>query len=427
MSFSAGRFFLGSFLSFCSVAAMANGFAINVQSASGVGTGEAGRASTALDATVIYGNPAGLVRLDRPQLVSGFGFVKADVGISDAWGMTATGSPVVGTNQGDSVPDVYVPFAFASTPINDRWAVGIGIYVPFGLINDYEPTFMGRYHGVHSKVSVVTIQPTVSFKVNDRLSIGFGPTINRISGRLKNNMDARMLGGGEGMVDIKGSDSGVMGFNFGVMFDPTDFTTLGLTYHSRVDYKLTGRTRFSGLGGSLAAVNGRYDANLDVTLPESVDMAITQRLSDKWTVYGGATWTRWSRFQALDIYNTGMPVASLRHLNEKFNWENTWSFALGASYQIRPGLVLRAGLTYDPSPTNSEYRNVRIPVGDRHIFALGAGWTPTPDWTFDFAYTYLWENTATINQPVKSAFVPSYHARYKNSAHGFAFQVTRRF
>lgn len=405
----------------------ANGFAINIQSASGAGTGEAGRASTVLDVTVIYGNPAGLVRLERPQVVAGFGAVKASLDISDGQGMTGYGMPVSGSNEGDSVPNVYVPFSFASVPVNERLAFGVGVYVPFGLINDYEPVFMGRYHGVYSKVAVTTVQPTVSYRVNEWISVGFGPTINRIVGRLKNNVDTRLLGGGDALVDVKGSDSGAMGFNVGVMFDLAPGTTVGMTYHSRVDYKLTGRTRVSGLGGGLALANGRYDARLDITLPESVDFSVTHKVSDAWTLYGGATWTRWSRLKLIDIYNRDVPVAMFGHLSESFNWHNTWSLAIGASYQVSPALVLRAGLTFDESPTDDVYRNVRIPVADRRIFALGAGWTPTEDWTFDFAYTYLWEKDARINQPVKSALVPSYSAEYRNRAHGVAFQVTRRF
>lgn len=421
------KFFIAFSLSIVSATAYANGFTVNMQSASGSGTGMAGRASTPIDATILYGNPAGLVRLDRAQISTGFGYVKANLDISDASAQSTYGRSIWGTNDGDSVPNLYIPFAFASMPMTDRLTLGLGVYAPFGLSNSYEPSFMGRYHGVFSKVSVITVQPTMSLKVTDALSIGFGPTFNRISGRLKNNIDMTALGGRDGMIDIKGSDAGAIGFNFGVMYDPFSGTTLGLTYHSRVNYKLTGRTWFSGLSGPMAAVNGRYDAELKITLPEMVDFSVTQKLSDRWTLYGGAAWTRWSRFKALDIDNSNMPVASFKRLHETFNWGNTWSLSVGASYQLNPQLVLRAGFTHDASPTNNETRNVRIPVADRQYFALGVGWMPTTDWTFDFSYTYLHEKEALINQPVKNALVPSYSGRFKNSAHELVFQLTRRF
>ncbi|WP_308726197.1 OmpP1/FadL family transporter, partial [Metapseudomonas otitidis] len=64
------------------------------------------------------------------------------------------------------------------------WTFGLGMYVPFGLVTDYEKGFQGRYYGTRSEVRVVTLQPTISYKINDQLSIGFGPTINRIDGEL---------------------------------------------------------------------------------------------------------------------------------------------------------------------------------------------------------------------------------------------------
>lgn len=47
-------------LSLASSTLFANGLSLNEQSASGAGTAFAGRASSALDASTIFGNPAGL-------------------------------------------------------------------------------------------------------------------------------------------------------------------------------------------------------------------------------------------------------------------------------------------------------------------------------------------------------------------------------
>ncbi len=82
------------------------------------------------------------------------------------------------------VPVVGVPMGYYVKPIDDHWAFGLGVYVPFGLVTDYEKGFAGRYWGDKSHVQVVTFQPTVSYAFNDKVSIGFGPTINRIDGEL---------------------------------------------------------------------------------------------------------------------------------------------------------------------------------------------------------------------------------------------------
>src|SRR5699024_2536378 len=77
---------LAALLAAASFQLSANGLALNEQSASGAGTAYAGRASSALDASTIYGNPAGLSRLSRMQISAGTAAIFADTDISDAQG-----------------------------------------------------------------------------------------------------------------------------------------------------------------------------------------------------------------------------------------------------------------------------------------------------------------------------------------------------
>ena len=407
---------------------LGNGIAINEQSVSGMGTSFAGRASAAQDATILFGNPAGISKLERPQVVGGFATIKADIDIDDSSAETA---------DGDMVPLATVPFAYYTSPINEQWSWGIGMYVPYALISDYEKSFGGRYKGLYSKVEVVTLQPTISYKITDRVSVGFGPTINKIKGKLTSNLNDGALSGiiggsGDAKVNIKGDDTAV-GFNLGVLVDVTDSLTWGLTYHSKVDYTLEGRTKISGFDSPvLGAANNEYDASLDFTTPETVDTSITYALDDKWTVYAGTTWTRWSRLDAIVVENEGTPTLpilgnSFATVSEDLKWHDTWSHAIGASYQLTPAVVLRTGLAFDPSPSENAHRTVRIPVGNRKVFSLGAGWSPSEDVTIDVAYSYLRENKASVNQPASSALAPGYSAEYRNSAHGLGMQATYRF
>ena len=406
---------------------LGNGIAINEQSVSGMGTSFAGRASTANDATVLFGNPAGLTKLERPEVVGGFGLVKAQVDLDDA------SAP---TSKGDMVPLTPVPFAYYASPIDEQWSWGLGLYVPYALISDYEKSFGGRFKGQYSKVEVVTLQPTLSYQINDRVSVGFGPTINKIKGKLVNKLDNSAVGGtGETKVGIKGDDV-AYGFNVGLMVDVTDSLTWGLTYHSKVDYTLEGRTRITnGSGPIFSQFNGDYDASLDFTTPETIDTSVTYKLDDQWTLYAGTTFTRWSRLQEIVVENEGTPsllgMQPIGEVSEELKWHNTWSYAIGASYQLNPQWVLRTGLAIDPSPAENEHRSVRIPVGNRKVFSVGAGWSPNPDLTIDVAYSYLQESSAKVNQASKelagAEIAPGFSAEYNNSAHGLGLQATYRF
>ncbi|MBB3243421.1 long-chain fatty acid transport protein [Pseudomonas sp. Tn43] len=400
----------------------ASGFALNEQSISGMGTGFAGRSSSADDASTVFGNPAGMSRLKREQVSGGVAFIDAHADISDA-----SSSPNSGTNKGDMVPFMGVPMGYYVKPIDDQWAFGFGVYAPFGLVTDYENGFAGKYFGSKSEVKIVTLQPTVSYAFNDKVSIGFGPTINHISGTLESNLSITQAAP-DGKVKIEGDDT-ALGYNIGILVQATDSTRVGLTYHSKVKYKLEGDTKvnYNLLGAVGQNPNQKYDASLDITTPESVDFSVTHQLDDQWTLYAGSTWTRWSRLKEITVENKGVPAilnGQFGTITEEQNWHDTWAHAIGASYQLNKQWVLRTGLSVDQAPTNNVDRSPRIPTGDRKIFSLGAGWSPTDDLTIDVAYSYLREESVKVNN---SNGRQNYSAEYENYANGFGVGATYRF
>jgi long-chain fatty acid transport protein len=406
----------------------ASGFALNEQSISGMGTGFAGRSSSADDASTVFGNPAGMARLKGQQITGGIASIDASTDISDTSGRSS------GTNKGDMVPFTTVPMGFYTNKLNDEWSVGFGVYAPFGLVTNYENGFQGRAFGSKSEVKVVTLQPTVSYAFNDKVSIGFGPTFNRISGTLESDIALPIPRTGDNNVEVKGDDT-ALGFNAGVLVQATDTTRVGLTYHSKVNYKLDGHTDVTagtGVPPQLLKSN-RYDASLKIETPESYDLSVTQEMNEAWKLYAGATWTRWSRLKDITINNEGVTAQSggalapriVGTITEEQNWHDTWAYAVGTSYQLNKQWVLRTGLTFDQSPTNNTDRSPRIPTGDRTIFSVGAGFNPTDDWTIDVAYSYLTEQSVTVND--SNALGQSYNAKYENSANGFGVGATYRF
>ncbi|MEG0243755.1 MAG: outer membrane protein transport protein [Pseudomonas sp.] len=412
---------LGVAVALASSQLLASGFALNEQSISSMGTGFAGRSSSAEDASTVFGNPAGMSRLKREQITVGGAAVIAKSDIS------GRGSNLGGETDGDMVPVVGVPMGYYVKPIDDHWSVGFGVYVPFGLVTDYGSDDAARYWGKKSHVEVVTFQPTVSYAFNDKVSIGFGPTINRIKGELGSSLiNPFTPGRNDGEVKIKGDDTAV-GYNIGILVQATDSTRVGLTYHSMVDYKLEGKTRVST--PLIGPFNGnKFDATLKIKTPESVDLSVTHELDDQWTLYAGSTWTRWSRLEAITVQNdVPAPLAgsAFQTISEEQNWHDTWAHAIGASYKVNKEWVLRTGFTVDQSPTNNHDRSPRIPTGDRKVFSLGAGWSPSEDMTIDVAYSYLWEEDTKVNQV--SATKGSYQAKYENSAHGVGASLTYRF
>ncbi|SOS15153.1 outer membrane protein P1 [Pseudomonas cerasi] len=405
---------------------LAGGFARTEQSIAGMGSGQAGRASMAEDASTVYGNPAGMARLDNSQITMGAAFVDASTDISHAAGRSQ------GSNDGNMVPFSTVPFGFYTRKIDEHWAFGLGLYAPFGLSTDYESSFQGRMFASKSEIKVVTLQPTISYAFNNRLSIGFGPTFSRIAGTLESDITLNPAIA-DTRVKVSGDDTDV-GFNIGVLFNATDSTHVGLTYHSKVDYKLGCHTQVSTGAGTppqLLASN-RYDCTLKVATPESYDFSVTQALSDAWTLYASATWTGWSSMQDLSLRN--QPVSAAQggtlasaltgSIQEGLNWHDTWAYALGTAYRLDPQWVLRAGVIIDQSPTGNTGRSPRTPTGDREVFSVGAGYDVTPQLSLDVAYSYLQEESVDVS---RANALGSYSATYKSRASLYGIGATYRF
>jgi long-chain fatty acid transport protein len=126
--------------------------------------------------------------------------------------------------------------------------------------------FPGPWLWQQERSVVVTFQPTVSYAFNDKVSIGFGPTINRIDGTLESQPNLAGLGCRRQQSQSQGRRYGP-GLNAGVLVQATDTTRAGLTYHSKVNYKLEGHTEVTKAATvpSFVLANNRYDASLKST------------------------------------------------------------------------------------------------------------------------------------------------------------------
>lgn len=386
--------------------ASAGGFALNEQSISAAGTANAGRVSAVLDASTVYNNPAAMMQLKQAQFTQAVAFIDAQSKITNVSG----GLPG-GTTEGDIVPHTFVPSGYYSSGDKGGWAWGVAAYGSFGLKTNYESTFAGRQYGDKSDVKVMTVQPTLSYQVTDVVSVGVGPTINKLTAFLSADP-------GTGTnVELEGDDLGY-GYNIGVHAKLTEQTQVGLVYRSKVDYKITdGDIRnFPGVGS--------IKAQTKLTTPESIELGLSHQLTSATQIHAGAVWTRWSRLQSLNV-TTPVPAIS-QAVSEDFEWKDVWGFATGVSHAYNDKLTVRAGLAVDQSPVTERHLSVRLPSGDRTIVSLGAGYKLTPNSTIDFSYTYLTEEKRNVNLPSDPPKAP-FAATYKNTASIYGLQFTQRF
>ncbi len=398
--------------------AQAAGFAIREQSGSMLGQAFAGQNAYTADPSVIFHNPAGMSALDGNQAsaVASFIFPKNEF---DDQGSV---SPVpLGTNEGgDAGDNALVPTLYAMTSHGD-WRFGIGINVPFGLTTEYEDDWIGRYAAITSSLKTININPVVSYQVTPWLAIGAGPQIQKADARLTNAANFGALGDGE--IELQADDVG-FGFTAGALITPMDGTSIGIGFRSSVHYELEGRAEVHVPVLGTTSTN----ATADLDTPETLGISIHQQVTDRLSLVGTVEWTNWSRFDELRVeFDTGAPD----NVTEE-QWEDSYFFALGANYQLDESFLLRAGLAYDQTPVQDEFRTARLPDEDRFWAALGVTYRYNEMLSFDAGYTHIFIRDASIEEtfepvPTAPALTGTLEGEYANSVDIFAVQANLKF
>jgi long-chain fatty acid transport protein len=411
--------------------ALSSGFALLEQSASRLGTAFAGTAAAADDATTIYFNAAGMAKLDRPQAVVLASGIQITSEFRNRSSAPALLQPL-GGNGGDAGGWNLVPAAYAATPLGDRLAIGIGINAPFGLKLEYDEGWIGRFQALRSEIETMNFNPSVAWRVSDRISFGAGISYQRLDAELTNAVNYSAViaqavqqlvlfgqlppatgalitaanTAREGDARVEGDDD-AWGYNLGVLLDLSDRTRIGVSYRSKIEYEVRGTVRFDApqaadaLGVSIIAIASAPGAPLsngnvsvDLELPDSAVLSLRHDFANRYALFADVGWTGWSSVQELRIVRDSGAVVSVT----PERWQDVWRYALGASYELSDRLTLRAGVAYDETPVPDDTRTPRLPDSDRTWAAIGARWQPSEAVTLDFGYAHLFSDTVALDE-----------------------------
>ena len=368
----------------------AAGFFIQEQSVSAGGTAYAGAASGTNDASTIFFNPAGMTKLSGAQANLGVQLLIPN-GELENTGSTLGGAPISGGDGGNPYNPTPVPSGFAAMPVSgvDGLWLGIGVTAPFGLANKYNTDYFGRFDSRKTDLLTTDIQPSIAYKINDSISVGGGVNIQRADATLTN---AIFFGAGTtGTSTLEGDDWG-FGYTLGAQVDITPATTLGLNYRSAIAYDLKGKIVIDGAptGASVTTIS---PASASLMTPDVASVGLTHDINDKWTVMGQVNWFGWSNFDDITARNSAGTTQSI--VNQ--NYQDTWSYAIGAEYTYSPEWTFRGGIQYDNTPTTDQFRTTRTPDGDRTWFATGATYNFSENMSLDLNLTYIDIASESIN------------------------------
>ncbi|MBS1143969.1 MAG: transporter [Proteobacteria bacterium] len=368
-------------------AASAAAFQLLEQNASGLGNAYAGSAAVADNASTVFFNPAGMTQLTGFQLSAGVVGVGPSYEYRDQNGVKSGG---------DAGGWAAVPNAYLSAQLAKDWFVGLGISVPFGLATEYDSNWVGRSLAIKSEIKTININPSLAYRVNDKVSLGFGLNYQTIDGELTRNPGA--------LITLKADDT-AWGWNAGALFTLSPAMRVGISYRSPIKYRLEG------------TVNSATPVYADLKLPDTFILSVWQQVSDRWEAMGDLSYTRWNTMKSLNVQSS---ASGALLSSETFNYDNSWRFAWGAGYKATDAAKLKFGIAFDRTPVRNEYRSPRVPDNNRLWLSVGGQWNAGSYGKVDLGYSYLYVMDPSISQP-------GLQGKYDASAHILGMQYSVGF
>ena len=186
------------------------------------------------DASAISRNPANLALLPDAQVQVGANLIHAKTKFTSA---------LTGVTDQTEDPWKILPYAFASMPLKNNWALGLGVDVPYGQSTVWSKEGQFRYTApYYAELRVMNINPTLATKLGDHLCLGVGADIYASDIDMRQNVSWAQATGApvpDGVEKLEGSGVGI-GCNAALTWLITDAQRLALTYRSPVKVKYDG-------------------------------------------------------------------------------------------------------------------------------------------------------------------------------------------
>lgn len=374
------KHFLAASLLMSAMASYGAGYELNLQGLRQLAMGGTGTAWP-WDASTIYYNPGGLARLHG---------IQAYASIMTIYPTTAFGnqmqSGVTGTSL-STASKTFVPFSFYLGGLlqdGSKFAVGLGIYSSAGMGLTWDDNWLGRYLVQSINMNAVYFQPTLSYRVNEGISLGAGFIYGIGSLDMRQALPWHDVNGNAGESHLNGNLSGV-GFNVGVNFKPSDVFQFGITYRSQVNMGINGGSTSFSVPQSLTSFfpNTHFDTNIPMPLVTSI--GVGYRPTDALTLQFDLNYTGWNSFDTFRIDFTDH-TKFLQNERMPRQYRNTLTPRIGACYKISHIVSIMAGGAYEPTPVTANAVSPDLPDADHIVASCGITVKPLRGFTVIAAF-----------------------------------------
>lgn len=407
--------------------ALGSGFSIFEQGAKATGMGGA-FVATADDPSAIFYNVAGIAQQREMTIIGGATFIN--------FNNEFTGDPndafTSGTSGKYDRHTFIPPNGYGILPIGENLTVGIGMFSAYGLRTDWQDPWVGRFASRDANLKTVSVEPAIAWQSSSgKIAIGAGVEYRRAHVILNRNNGTINPFNGR-IVDVANvylnSDwDSDLAYNVGILLKPNATWRFGASYRTDMDIDFKGDATFTQISTGNAQLDAVVKASLPpnqaisttIPFPATLAVGIATSAIPTWDIEFDITQVTWSRFESLNVAFETTPAINLARPQ---NWEDTYSYRLGANKKATENWDVQLGAVYDENPQPTESVSPLLPDSDRVGISFGVGWHRGP-WIINVSDMVLHFNDRSTDGRSGENF----NGSYKTNANLVSLNVGVRF
>lgn len=347
------------------------------------------------DASVTFFNPAGMAFIpNRLSVVAGGFGVKSEVEYQNPNTLET-----VHTDNALSTP----LYGAATYKVVDNVSLGVSFTTPYGSSLNWGKSWSGRDIVQEIKLRSFFIQPMVSVKLTDWMSIGGGYIF------ATGSVDwSKSITGLDGSLNLQGKNARGQGYTLGTYFRPHKDLDISFSYRSRVDMKVEGaQASFSDVSPVLLSrigIKGGTTDTFSATLPlaREVNFGLSYRVTPRWMMSYDFNLQGWGDYQSLSLdfhqAQVGTGIDPTIQTTEK-NFKNSKIFRAGTQYMLTDNFAARLGYIFDEKVYGPDYFTPETPSFDVHSVTGGFGYR-IGGFGIDAAVSYSIPEARTFSNPI---------------------------
>ncbi|WP_457639091.1 OmpP1/FadL family transporter [Persephonella sp.] len=276
-----------------------------------------------------------------------------------------------------------IPYIHIVSKKLDRVRLGFSFVAPYGLSKRWS-TYPQSATAREFTLGVLESNMTISYNLDNRLSLGAGLRIGYATGKIKFISNETVPGIYD--LKLKGNSSLTPGYLLSASLKLSDNLNISTIYRSKIEYKIEGTLTGSLYGTPVGQVPGE----VRVVTPAEWRIGIGYRPFSSTAVDITYEKTFWGEYKVLD-FNYANPLieaSAFGQPKDKY-WHDTNTIRVGVRHKFNETFTGMAGIAYDETPIPQRTLGFELPDSNGWIYSLGCLWTPDNRLEIGLAYLYV--------------------------------------